>query len=952
VGDAFLAALFVQPTGDQIDLGWSVLQRAKGRAFRLKQMMAPPEVRARQLTVIQRVGQALLGPESPGTTATTEFLPDRAAWRTGLNMLTQAILDEAEVARTAAGNTSNPYGDDDEQGYGYGGRGGGNNRLLPINSEELNRLLPDDRWLLAIDPGLAAKLELLVASTQGTAGDTTSVLELIRPVAAADPARALKLAEALLKAWPAYTKRGNTDPAAYYGPSFGRFGGMYGGMFGGMFGNYGNQGGIPLTRAQQARHLAKLRDVIAELATLKVGPLPAPALVEAFAACHSSAEVYAGEDVASVFGAAADLSFELRLKLADGMRKRLGGMWRSQQVQEQAGTKRAEQEVAKEVIRGYDLAQAICPDASAAKTDDERRSAWQGVQASADLMYDKAEYLFGRKVDAGVYDDLRTRAFALYAQAAEMYTAELQQGRVQPSARAYSQWFNSSLGASDLGFMTRQDAPDAGQLDAVKAAMAAIPEAARKRHIELFAQSAIAALGQLNPELKHRYARQAAALLGDVPQARELRTLLAYYDDLTREVQLNLTVDGPTDVGREPFGAVLSVWSSVSVSRESGGFGRYLNPQDWDQRTGQQIDRREAIEKQLKEKLAEKFEVVSITFSKPDVKPMPIAEGGREGWEQTVLAYILLKAKDSSTDKLPQVSMEMDFRDTTGNVLLPVATTPQLIDARAERGPQRPIAEPTLEIIIDDRAFARGTPSAKDPRAATLPGELKLEIKAKAEGLVPALDRVVDLANVPGFEVASVEDRPASVLEIRQRLGRALPVSERSWTVTMRQTAAASAGLASSQFTPPRPAPAFANAKLELKRFADADVVALKPGQTITLAAVEGRATRRALIYGVVLVAVAAVGFALFKIARSAGRQRITSVAPRFAMPQQLTPVTALALMRQIGASPVARLSPAEKQQLITEIKSLEQSAFSTAAARFNDADLRRSLATWISRAG
>ena len=954
VGDEFLKSLYATSNGPEVDAAWSTLQKARGRAAKLKQMSAPPEIRTKQLQFVQRLGQAVLAGKTIGTDETTP-------WQSGLNMLTQAILDEAEVSRSSAGKPQanpyggfNPFGGFGDEDYNDGGRG---NRLQPIPSEELNRLLPDDRWLLSIDPGLAAKLELLVAQTQGSAGDVASVLELIRPIAKKDKARALKLAEALLKSWPAYTKRGGgeNDPSNYYGRSmrFSRFGGFFGG-----YGGNDQGGGIPLTRAQQTRHLAKLRDVISELELMKVSPLPAGPLVDAFAACHSTAEVYTSDDIMAVFGDVERLNFDMRVKLADGMRKRLAGMWRSQQVQQQAGTKRSEQEIAKEVTRGYELAMKVAPDPDAAKTPEEQRNSWQGVQSKADLYFDKAEYLYGRKVDAAVYTELREKAFGLYRTAADMYTQQMAAGKLQPSAKPFSQWFNSSLGASDLGYMTRQDAPDSGQLDLVKSALTSLPPDVRKQHTELFAAACTKALSELNPELKHRYARQAVALLGDVPQAREIKNILSYYDDLTKEVQLNLLVDGSSDVGREPFGAVLSVWSSVSVSRESGGFGKYLNPQDWSPQTGEQVDRREALEKKLRESMGDRFEVLSVTFSKPDVKPMPIADGGREGWEQTVLAYLVLKAKDAAADKLPPVAMEMDFRDTTSTVLLPITSTPMLVDARTNVVPDRRVQNATVEIVLDDRAFAKGTPNAKDAKEALKPGELLLEVKAKGEGLLPGIDKVLDLKSVTGMEVVRSDDHGITISELQQKLGRVIPISERTWTVRMKQTGSGEIGSAvggaigEARFKFPVLAGQFATAKLETKRYADADIVTIKPGDTVTLAAVEGRFARLALVVVAVLATIAIAGGGAWLLLKRAAANRPKPAGPRFTMPQQISPVTTLAVLRQIQALNGTVLSKTDQDALLIEIKGIEQRSFAPAAGGVTTAELSQKLSTWIGKAG
>ena len=56
----------------------------------------------------------------------------------------------------------------------------------------------------------------------------------------------------------------------------------------------------------------------------------------------------------------------------------------------------------------------------------------------------------------------------------------------------------------------------------------------------------------------------------------------------------------------------------------------------------------------LTDALSPFFVVRSITFATPDVKPRATS---RPGWEETVLAYVLVRAKDASVDKVPPVKL-------------------------------------------------------------------------------------------------------------------------------------------------------------------------------------------------------------------------------------------------------------------------------------------------------
>jgi hypothetical protein len=94
------------------------------------------------------------------------------------------------------------------------------------------------------------------------------------------------------------------------------------------------------------------------------------------------------------------------------------------------------------------------------------------------------------------------------------------------------------------------------------------------------------------------------------------------------------------------------------------------------------IDYRDDLEKQMREKLTEGFEIISITFHDEKVQSRGY---GRAGWRETPLVYLLLKAKDASVDRIPALRLDLDFVDRYGPVVLPAESAVQIIDARRPR---------------------------------------------------------------------------------------------------------------------------------------------------------------------------------------------------------------------------------------------------------------------------
>jgi hypothetical protein len=973
--DAWLASLF---TGDP-DIGWKVIDKVNTHALTLRARQAQPDERIKALTMIQRLGKAIITGSGGGGAKNIQ------TWRSGLDMLTLTLIDEAEYTRNSGGNTGgNEYGGYNPYGGGYGG---GEQRFLPIPAERLSSVLPDAPWLAVIDPGLAAKLEVMVAATAGGSGDAAAVLDMIRPIASTDPKRAVKLAEALLSGWSNFVKPGGSTEDGSY--AYSRRYSMYGGYNPYGYSGIGS-GAIPLTRARQQRNLQKLGMVITDLKTLNVGPIPPKSLVDAFAISHSDAEVFRPDDIETVLGPVDQMVPEARIKLAEIMRQRLGTLWRRPQVQQEAGTKRTDTELTAEVNRGYELAASLLPDlgtptlrggsspsgaqtvpggsavsgtptvpggsavsgtptvpggsavsgtptvpGGSGESSDPQTTprsvvlpeAWSAAALAADLNFDHAEFLYGQKADMATYTALRDQAFAGYKKAAALYADALAAGKIQPSARVFVQWFSSSLGASDLGYLTRQDRPDLNQAQQVLAAIHALPEAAQRKHIGLFATSATASMREMNPELKPRFARHAMEIIGDHPDGADLRRTVAYYDDLVKEIELALTIDGPTDVGTSAFGAQLAIYATRAVSREGGGFSKYLRNEQWNPTTGQPINYKDDLEKRLREKLSEKFDVVSITFHKPEVQPMGLK---REDWEQFPLAYILLKAKDASVDRLPQLALDMDFADGQGTVILPVQSPVTLISASTAS--PRPAPDGLeIEQTLDDRRFAQD-------------GVIHLEVHAKAKGLLPPLASLISLAPPTGFSAPKIDDHAASIAELDTSGAEVIPVSEQSWSLEYSPLS----GVRPTAFT--YPVALGKPTKAATKRYTDADIADAPATVSIT------PPPPSLSLIAIALGALVAIAVALFVALRLRKRNTVADApAPIFVIPAHVTPVNAIGLLRKMHAMNGTLLPAPDQSRLAGDIETLEKRYFAPPSAGGQEssggsAELRNLLELWIAR--
>ncbi len=888
--DAWLSSLFA---GDQ-DLAWKAIEKASQKARMNRMSSKPPDERLKGLLILNRMGKAIVS----GDAAVSQ------RYRTALDMISMTILEEAEDSR----------------------RRRNDERFQCIPPEQIGQVLPDGKWLRAASPGLAAKLEVMSAQVTIGAGELDAVLELIRPLAKSDKERAGKLAESLITNWPNYVKPGSMpgedegySPYArrpYY-PSYAMSSSRYYNPY--SYGNYGGyEGTIPLTRAKQRRFLDQLGEILSEFKSLGLTSGTPQQVVAAFAASHSDAEVYSREDMEKIFGPVDALSIDASIELSDTMRRQLGGLWRKPKTQEENGTKRNDQQVAAEVLRGYKLAQELAHRAAIADA-----TSWRAAVLKADLSFDTAEFMYGQVADLTSYSAQREAAFAGYAAAAELYSTQLAAGKTQASSRPFFQWFSSALGASDLGFLTRQDQPSLDQIDRVLAACDALPAAQRQKHIGLFAKDVDKAVNTLAPELKVRFLTHAGRVTGDHSDAASTRKLLTYYTDLQKEVELNLSMDGSSQVGStDPFGAQLAVWSTRAVSRESGGFSKYLMNQQWHPQTGQPVDYKDDLEKKLRETLGERFEVVSVTFHKPGVAPMGVS---RDGWEQHPLAYLILKPKDPSVDRIPPLKLDLDFSDGRGSVILPVVSSVTLLDAKGD-SPLQSTAGLEITQTLDDRKVDGGT--------------VLLEVQARGKGIIGGIKTLIDVASLPkGLEIASTEDHGLNVAELDTSGAAVVPVAERSWTVTLKP--AANVGNVDFVF----PAVVQKSAKIENKHYSDADIIAATSPISLQFGGGSGNA-----IWWMTLGVIAVSAGAGFFVIRNR-KKEVAVLAPTFTIPADLTPVSAVGLLRRISSARDTALVGSHRVEIASEIESIERRYFAKGAPESGTADLHATMAKWIKAA-
>jgi hypothetical protein len=844
--------------------------------------------------------------------------PERAKeWRDTVTLLGAVWLREAEFTHQFAPRPSpqmrrDPWGNIffspfDDDGMPMAMRPQNPNQPKPIGIIDLLTTRPGKDWLAAVRADLRPKLDIVLCQLHLKADEEKKAFPYIERLARAQPRQARELVKEFLRVW---TRNHDPNDARRRTNPY---------MF--MFGFERRAEGIPLTRSKQERNLVELADWVKRLRKLPLGEPDEELLAKAFTSSHSSAEVYRKEAIEKVFGPLGGLKPKTLSALAQQMRENLGGVWRKPEEQKDKKTNRKTLDIQAEVKRGYAVARATVEDALKKFPDD-----WSLVLARAALIHDELNFLQELQKSTS-FAPKRNEAYTEFARAAKLYAGKVKELREEgQSTLVYEQWFYASLGAVDLGQISEERVPDLRQPARVRAALQALPGEASEKHLKKFANQLFTRMSAIKPQVKFRYLKGGFEIVGDHKDAAEAKKIFDYYKDLVTEIKLEAKLDGPAVVGhKQPFGVLVQLRHTREIERESGGFGRYLQNQN----TGMYFsynfgrptaDYRDRFQTAATEALKEHFEVLSVTFETDKVHSRADAE---YGWRVTPYAYLLLKARGPQVDKLPPVRLDLDFLDTSGYVVLPVETPPVPLDARPAKGEPRPVRKLEVTQTLDERQAAQG--------------KLVLDVKATGTGLVPELERVLDLSP-EGFEVVKTQDQGVSVARFHPDSDTVAVQSERSWQVTLRARPGQEAprafrfGKAKDQ-----------SAKMVYQRYNDADLVSV--GQEVSLEEQYGRAGTAwvwwAAAGGAGLLALGVGALVLLRRpkARSEGRWRL---------PEPLTPFTALGLLERIRHE--GRLTEGQHDELVRAIHDLERRYFAASNGDGGNghADLRQVTEGWL----
>lgn len=756
--------------------------------------------------------------------------------------------------------------------------------FAPVEIRDLLEVRPDDRWTALVDPALQLAIPRMTAGLFLAAGDETEAFPHIESIAQVDQRAGQDLVDQFLDVWTS-----NHDPNNDQ-----RMRNRY--IY--FYGFDAKADSIPLTRSKQERNLVELRQWVQRIRKLPIEEIDEKKLARAFTTCHSSAEVFKMDAIEGVFGDISTLKPETVASICQTMRMNLASVWRNVRTQEALQTKRREPEIQQEVLRGYRVAEDFARRALEAAPDN-----WQLTLTLACLAHDQNDYAQS-VAKSSEYSEKRLAAFASFADAARKYSStviSLEQD--EHSTEAFDYWFYAALGAVDLGNITDETVAAQSQFALIRQALLDLPGEVAADHMSDFANQLFTRMSPIKPELKFRYLKGGFEIVGDHPRAVEARKLFQYYQDLMAEIQLVAEVDGSDVVGHDqPFGVFVCIRHTHEIERESSGFAKYVQNQNsmmYAYNYGRpNEDYRDKFEKAVREDLAEHFEVLGITFENPkNIRSRPDSESG---WRVTPYAYILLQPLGPHVDKLPPIKLDLDFLDTSGFVVMPIASSVVPIDASSPQQP-RPYHDLNVVQTLDER-------QASD-------GKLLLEIKATAKGLVPELTQILPL-EFDDFDVGTIDGQPVLATEFDPESEEIQMLTDRSWVVELTPK---EKDATSDTFVFPSVLDDAAG--ITYQRYQDADLV--KVEQTVTLERTYAQQDWSFLWWLIPLAGLATTGLVGLLIWAS---RRPQEVGTGIHVPQDINPFTVLALLKQIRQR--NGIAPREVPALDQSIVDLEEFYF------------------------
>ena len=816
---------------------------------------------------------------------------------------------------------------------------GGNANTTAIEAEELLGLAPMGKWLEALPAPVRDRLDASLSRAVIASANFEAAADRITALAQRHPAAGVALAEDFLSAWAqAHNPLVPEELRRKYGLA--------------------EDARIPVTPVMMERNIDSLAKMMALFRRAGVTPRDQGRVVAAFDLAYSNAEAYRDTHIEKVFGPPAQMDEQVFFLLTARMHSNLSDRWRKPELQRSTLTRRTDQQTY-EMVQGAYASLVAMVDAWTRNHPASSRAAVFGGQ----VLNDWADFEYLQELaptePAKRMANMKERALQAqeyFQKGAEAYARELlRNGGTAQSLEPYLAWFHALVGIGHNNTVNLAKSVNRAGLQKLRASIQALPGKAAQTHMNLLAKTLNARLTDerdpLHEDVKYRYLAAALVVTKDDPFTMALQKRAAYLDELLSEVRIQTRLDGPNTVGvNQEFGIFVSVVHTEAMGRVAK-LGQYLTNdaaataaknkrRGPTTRKGREAQGpRDEFEMDLTEALSPFFVVRSITFATPDVKPRPTA---RPGWEETVLAYVLVRAKDASVDKVPPVKLELKFLDLSGPVTVPATSAETLLKVVPVAPTPRPAGRVEVTQTLDTRQFA-------------INGSLALDILATGTGLVPDLDDLVDLEVVK--RVAAIRQVGANeglqIKELNTWGEQIAPRSERHWVVSLDGDAIRAADKATE--VPFAPLKDKAHGAM-WRTYEDMDLkvlakptVRLDRQRALPGSGVIPPAPTSPWFWPVLGGGAVVLALALFLGLRGRAQGPAAPTARDvFRLPAEIDGFAAAAFLRRYGASPLIALTEAQKGDLAADLARVQAGCFGGGAPTLGEPELRAILQKWL----
>jgi hypothetical protein len=819
----------------------------------------------------------------------------------------------------------------------------GNSTMPFANPNHLIAASPRGLWTQALSKDKITRISLRRPKVTMISDDPDAAIGMIIRLAKTDAKAATVLAQEFVTRWSAIH---NPDIPAHIIRAHG----------------LPTDSSIVVTPIMINRNIKGFAKIMKLLRENNISPKNHEELVAAFAACYGKAEVYKLKDIEEVFGPINKMPDALFSAIINNMSVALGERWRNMATQRSAVTSRRQSDLLEMVREGYGYVHDMINKRVEVNAND-----WRALSACGTLLSDWGDYEYFQTLTMATdsdrmfaYKEKNNLAHGYFGRAANAYVDEASK-RNGVNNTVFTAWFNSLLGFNSNGEINLSKAMNREVLEEMREIMRRLPETQLRRHVDSFAKAAEGRTKNkkkpMPAELKYKFLASSLVITKDSPFALESDKQVAYFQELLKEVRLKSTVDGPNTVWRKgDFGIVISLVHSDAMG-DLIDFGKYLRfktapvkrrraPVTKIKKMSDTKTARNEFEKNILASLTNFFEVKSITFSPVDVESRTI---DKPGWSETVLAYVQVRARGASVDRIPPIELDLDYFDLEGPVAIPVTSAETLLQMQEKRTTKRPFSD--LKVV-----------QTLDTRQLFVNGKLSLKVTASGQGLMPELEDILNLGplkqTVPVEKIE--EDENGALVQALSSYGETVSItSTREWLLILDSSEIRDTDTLVDVKYPTAVDPATV---IENQMYRDVELVPLT-GEFVRIGngkALEGEldASGAPIIaapqkYGWqiglaagLLVVLVILGFVVKKA--KSPKAKSLRVSDVFKMPEQVDGFVVVRLLRSLSLSDLVTLNTQQKAGIQDEIKRIENICFDPSKKPLSESDLKNTVSRWL----